>query len=57
MTEEELFRIYVFESTKIVVETLNRQNVLTLQKLKSKCRPGRLRTHVIDAINRKLSGM
>lgn len=57
MTEEDFFRIYVSESTKIMVETLSRQNVLTLQKLKSKCKNGWLRTHVIDAINRKLSGL
>lgn len=57
MTEEEFFRIYLSESTQIIRKTLSRQNVLTLQKLKSKCRPGWLRTYVIDAINHKLSGM
>ena len=57
MTEEDFFRIYTSESTKIIVEILSRQNVLTLQNLKSKCRPGWLRTHIIDAINRKLSGV
>lgn len=57
MTEEEFFRIYVSESTEIIIKTLSRQNVLTLQKLKSKYIPVWLRTHVIDAINHKLSGM
>lgn len=57
MTDEEFFRIYVSEPTKIIIKILSKQNVLTLQRLKGKCRPGWLRTHVIDAINHKLSGM
>lgn len=57
MTPIDLFEIYLRESSKFVVSVLERQDVLTLQRIKDQFKFGRLRNHIIDAINHKLSVM
>lgn len=57
MTPINFFEIYFRESREFVISVLEKQDVLTLQRIKKQCKPGWLRCHVIDAINHKLSGM
>lgn len=57
MTPIDFFEIYLRESREFVISVLEKQDVLTLQRIKKQCEPGRLRCLVIDAINHKLSGM
>lgn len=57
MTPIYFFEIYLRESREFVISVLEKQDVLTLQRIKKQCEPGWLRCHVIDAINHKLSGM
>lgn len=57
MTPIDFFEIYLCESREFVISVLEKQDVLTLQRIKKQCKPGWLRCLVIDAINHKLSGM
>lgn len=57
MTPIDFFEIYLREPINVIISVLAKQDVLTLQRIKKQCRPGWLRSHVIDAINHKLSGM
>lgn len=57
MTPNDFFKIYLREPSKFIISLLEKQDVLTLQKIKEQCIHGYLRNYVIDAINHKLYGM